>query len=102
MTSKSVLVSYLERKRVLKIPDEKTATDVEFLREKFRKEFNLESNVNIIFQRFDDEWSENIDLDDEAIINNKDKLTAMVVPILNTTKVSVLVDKVRLCYRSFA
>ena len=50
-----------------------------FLSEKFRKEFGFDSNVNVVFQRFDEEWNENIDLDAKSMIKDKDKLNAVIV-----------------------
>ena len=59
-------------------------SDVSFLELEFRKKFAFEAHVNLVvtFQRFDPEWNETVDLDEAAVINNKDKLTALVTPIL--------------------
>lgn len=85
--AKSVRISYLERKKILKIPEAKNNTDLDFLAEQFKKEFGLESDVSVIFQRFDDDWEENIDLDAESVINDKDKLNALVLNIPSTTMI---------------
>ena len=65
-------------------------SDVSFLDLEFRKEFAVEANVNLVvtFQRFDPQWNETVDLDEAAVINNKDKLTALVTPILVTPTVT--------------
>ena len=109
MESKSVLVSYGDRKKVLKIKVDSQLTDLEFVTKEFKKEFSFDSNVNIVltFQRFDSEWGEYIDLEPEATLNHKDKLTAVVTPTLVTptvtptlsadTKVSVSYNYVATC-----
>ena len=82
--SKSILVSYLQRNKILKIPDSPEG-DVGFLEAEFKKEFKFESNVNLVtFQRYDGEWGEYVDLDDDYSIANKEKLKAIVTPILVT------------------
>jgi len=58
--TKSILVTYLERNKVLKIPESNKTGNVEFMEKEFRKEFKFHSNVslNVIFQRFDSDWGE--------------------------------------------
>ena len=46
--TKSVLVTYLERNKVLKIADSNDSSDVKRLEEEFRKEFKFDSNVRLI------------------------------------------------------
>lgn len=82
---KSVLVSHLERRVVFKVPsDQKDIHDVEFVAQEFRKKFSYGSNVHvsITFQRFNSLWGEHIDLEEDDVINDKDKLTAVITPIL--------------------
>ena len=81
-----MLVCYMDRKKVLKIQSDQKMSDVSFLELEFRKEFAFEANVNLVvtFQRFEPEGNETVDLDEAAVINNKDKLTALVTPILVT------------------
>ena len=90
MATKSVLVSFMERKKIVKIDVEKQMSDVEFLSQEFRKEFCFESNVNVVvtFQRFDPEWGEYVDLEPDSVLNHKDKLLAVVTPILVTPSAS--------------
>ena len=47
MASKSVLVSYAGRKKVLSIDAEKQIDNLKFLTQELKKEFSFESNVNI-------------------------------------------------------
>lgn len=75
---KSVLVNHLERKVVFQIPQEKDISDVKFLIMKFQKKFNLKSNMQVIFQRFDAEWEQLVDLEEDDLIDDKDKLTAII------------------------
>ena len=76
MEAKSVLVSYVDRKKVLKFNVNTKLTDMEFITKEFMREFSFESNVNInvTFQRFDPEWDEYIDLEPGSTLNHKDKL----------------------------
>ena len=93
--SKSILVSYLERNKILKIPDS-TDGDVTFLEREFKKEFKFGSNVNLLvtFQRYDSEWGEYVDLDDEYSLGNKEKLKAVVTPVVVTPPASDVIDQV--------
>ena len=75
-SQKAVLVCCGERK-VLNIAKKKSTTDLEFLKEKFYQEFGLKS-CHVSFQRFDEEWDEYVELGEDSIIHNKDKLTAIV------------------------
>ena len=83
---KQVLVSYGDRKKVLRITSNSGLTDVEVLTNSFRTEFKFEANVNVVvtFQRFDPDWDETVDLESESVINDKNKLIAVVTPLLVT------------------
>lgn len=83
--SKVVLISYLERNKKVTIPGESTVGDLEYLREEFLKNFNFDRNVKlqITFQQFDPEWNEYVDLEDDAVVCNKDKLKVVVTPCLS-------------------
>ena len=79
--SKQVLVTYLERKKVLKIPLEKQESDIIFLTKEFRKEFKLEcGEFDMSFQLFSAIFGEYVELEDEIL--DKDKLKAIVQPQL--------------------
>ena len=87
MTSntKTVLVSYLEKKKRMVIPPEKSESDFEYLKCEFLTQFKFEQNVklNITFQKFYTEWpNDYVDLEDTDEIEDKDKLKAVVIPIL--------------------
>ena len=88
---KQVLVSFMDRRKVLKIPSNLEMSDVSFLTKEFQKEFSYDGNVNVIvtFQRYDPEWDKTVDLDPECLIKDKDKLTAVVTPVLVTPTLGV-------------
>ncbi len=50
----------------------------------FLKNFNFMKNVGltITFQHFEEDWNEFVDLDDDAIVQHKDKLKVIVSPSL--------------------
>ena len=77
---KTVLVSYLERNKVIRIPESKKENDIDYLAKEFKKVFAFDRNVNILltFQKFDQDWNEYIDLDDDSVLCNKDKIKAVV------------------------
>lgn len=84
-TTRAVLVSYLGSNKVLKIPSG-TADDIEYLRGVFCQEFSVEPNIGcIIFQKYDNDWSEYIDLESDAHLQNKDRLKAVVTTSDPTT-----------------
>ena len=86
-----MLVCYSDRKKVFKIDDSKQQmTDIEFLTMEFKKEFSFETqvNVSVTFQGFEPEWGESVDLEIDSYINHKDKLVAVVMPVLQTPNLS--------------
>ena len=87
MDVQQVLVSFMDRRKVVKIGPNTQMSDVSFLTKEFQKEFSYDCNVNVVvtFQR---EWDEMVDLDPDSRINDKDKLTGVVTPILVTPRVS--------------
>ena len=101
MEAKSVLVSFTDRK-IFKIDLGRQMSDMAFVTQAFRKEFTIESNVNVVvtFQRFDPEWGEHIDLDPDSELHHKDKLVAVVTPILVTPPASSTVEQslAEVCY----
>lgn len=97
MAVRTVLVSYLDHKKIVKLPPQGRHTasvnDFSYLSKEFIREFSFESNVKlkITFQRFNKEWEEDIDLEESDEIFDKDKLKAIVTPLLysNSTPSSV-------------
>lgn len=99
-------MTYLERNKVLKIPESNKTGDVEFLEKEFRKEFKFHSNVslNVTFQCFDSDWGEYVDLDEDCTLVHKDKLKAVVSPLLTTPSTDsceVIMGVVPACAQSF-
>ena len=75
MAEKSVLISYLDSKKAIKLPEKE---GLEFLKEAVMKSFSFERKARIEFQRFNAEWDEYVDLDELDDINHKDKLKVVV------------------------
>jgi hypothetical protein len=82
---KSVLVNYLERNKIFTIPALTNLSDIAFLETQFRKEFMFQRNVNIgiTFQRYDSDWGEYIDAEQDCQLNHKEKLKVVVTPLLS-------------------
>ena len=82
---RTVLISYLDRNKAFTIPDNKKVYDVEYLRGEFIKAFSFHSqnvNIEITFQKYDTEWDAYVDLEDDSSVDHKDKLKAVVMPVL--------------------
>ena len=81
---KEVLVSYLERNKVVSIPVSESADELSYLKKEFNNIFSFGSNVNLLvtFQKFNKDWGEYIDLETPAVLSDKDKLKAVVTPLL--------------------
>ena len=90
MAVKRVLVSYLDRNKVITIPDDTGEGDVQYVIKEFKKAFNFEGCVNlgIVLQKFDSEWDTYVDLEKNDALVNKDKVKAVVMPILEDRVVS--------------
>ena len=90
MSTKSVLVNYSERNKVFTIPQSTDIYDLSYLEKGFRKEFKFQANVNleISFQRFEKDWDEYVELDKSCILNHREKLKAVVTPLLTDGSLS--------------
>ena len=86
MLTKPVLLSNSERNKIVKIPQDKEMSDIEYLENEFRKCFSYEGNVSIAvsFHKFSLEWDDYIELDHDGLVNDKDKLKVVVTPRLIT------------------
>ena len=84
--AKVVLVSYLDRNKVIRIPHDKPShrTDLEFLEDSFRSSFSFQKNVKlcVTFQRYNNDWGEYVDMEPFELVENKEKLKAVVSPLL--------------------
>ena len=79
--AKRVLLSYLERNKIVDIPERKEENDVQYMKNEFLNIFNLIDDVtvdDVFFQKFDEEWDAFIDLEDDDELNDKDKVKAVV------------------------
>ena len=84
MSTKPVLVNYAERNKIFHIPKSIDVPDVVYLEGEFRKEFKFKRNVNldISFQRFEKDWDDYVEVDKNGSLMNKEKLKAVVTPLL--------------------
>ena len=82
---KSVLLSYLDRNRVVHIPEGES--DLPSLERAFRHEFSYQDvstgTTIISFQIFDADWNDYVELDDDALIPDKSKIKVVITPLLN-------------------
>ena len=79
--SKTVLVAYLERKKKINIEKKPTESEYQQLREEAVKIFGIDKRVNsrqLIFQRFDPEWDDYIDVDEGDVFAHKGKLKLVI------------------------
>lgn len=82
--AKQVLVSYLERNKIIRIPTSLECDELSHLTTEFKAAFSFGGNVNIqvTFQKFDNDWGEFIDLETPLTLQHKDKLKAVIILIL--------------------
>ena len=73
--NKKVLVSYLEYKPIFEIPVNPPKGDITYLREKFLSNFK---QTNVTFQRFHTGFQSLVDLNNDAKLQDMDRLTAIV------------------------
>ena len=78
-----VLVSYLERKQVFKVPNT-IEDDILYLKSEVLKGFTFGTNVNleVTFQKYDKEWEDFVDVPEDYRVAEKDRLKAVVTPSL--------------------
>jgi len=80
MAMKQVLVSYGERKKVVKIPLDKPESDLDCITKACHKDFGI-TESNMTFQRFDPTWDEYVDLEEDSEVHDKDKLKLVVMSL---------------------
>ena len=73
MSTKTVLLSHSERNKIVKIPQDKEISDIEYLENEFRKFFSYEGNVSIMvsFHKFNLDWDDYIELDRDELVNDR-------------------------------
>ena len=69
-----VLVSYLGRNQVFSLQDNDKAGQMRDLKQKVSSYFGISSGTKIILQRYDKEWDTYLDLDEEDIFHDRDRL----------------------------
>ena len=88
------MLSYLDRNKLVKIPENFQGNELAYLEEEFRKNFSYQGNVSICisFHKFDTEWDDFIEVERDTAINNKDKLKVIVTSQLVTPAHSAMND----------
>lgn len=71
---KQILVKYLERKKIINIPQE----GFRFLKREFFRAFKI-AEAPITFQRYNATFNEYVDLEESEPINDKDRLQAIIL-----------------------
>ena len=86
MDSKTVLLKYKESRKKIVIPAEKGISDMAFVESSFRKLFKFEGQVNltISFQRFDMDFQELVDLEENEELQDMEKLNVVVTSTVTT------------------
>ena len=80
-------MSYLDRNAVVKVPQLlQNEMHITFLEGEVRRRFSFGSNlhVNIIFQKYDQDWSKYVYLDSDVVLGDKEKLKMIVTPHIVT------------------
>ncbi len=85
--SKMVLVSYLDRNKVFKIPRSEVQDNLAFLEKQFKAEFKFDSNVHleVTFEKFDQELGCHVEVKKDYVLHDKEKLKAVVTSRLATS-----------------
>lgn len=84
--AKKVFVSYLERKQVFEVSST-VEDDIAHLTTEVLKGFTFDTNVNldVTFQKYDEDWDEYLDVSKTYKVKEKDRLKAVVIPSLTDT-----------------
>ena len=80
MPNRQVLVAFGDRRKVIALqecPDK--STDLLLLTNEFKRVFEVNTLGSIIFQKFEEDWNEYIDVEEGTELANKDKLKAIVL-----------------------
>ena len=86
MSDRAVLLSYGERNKAVKMLP--SANDLSFLRNVVERTFlkveESHGGANVYFQKYDTEWEEWVDVDEDFVAETKDKLKVVVTCTLVT------------------
>ncbi len=87
--AKTVLVCYNGNKKPIRVPPGEN--EMEFLKNRCSSLFKFDDNVrlHITFQKFDKDWDEMVDLEEDSVVCHKDKLNMVVQPSLMPIEVSL-------------
>ena len=73
------MLSYLERNKIIKVPETFEGNELKYLEEEIWKNFSYQGNLTICisFHKFDADWDDYIEVEKGTAIDNKDKLKVM-------------------------
>ena len=90
---KTVLLSYSERNKLVKIPEDKGESDLAYLQRKFKELYSVEgTTTRVSFQRYNEEWKTLLEVDEDDAIMNKDTFKVVIVETPIEESVSFLVE----------
>ena len=81
-----VLASYLGRNQIFNVTEDDKKSQMRDLMQHISSYFEISSTTKFILQRYDKEWDTYIDLDENDVLEDRDKLKVMV--ILECTQVA--------------
>ena len=81
---KLVLVSYNSSNKVVKLPAVESSEELSYLVKECKKMFKFGANVNfnVTFQHYDPVWDAYVDIDQDYVLEERDKLNMIVLPLL--------------------
>lgn len=90
MPDKQVLISYLDSNKVVRIPQSISGDQLPYLTQQFKKAFLFGENVKLLvtFQKYNADWGEYIDLETPVVVEHKEKLKAIITPLLTDNSIS--------------
>lgn len=74
-----VLVSYLGRNQIFSLEENDKKSQTRDLKQKVSSYFEIASTAKFILQRYDKEWDSYIDLDEEDVLQDHDKLRITII-----------------------
>ena len=74
MATRTVLLISGERRKVVELPAGVADHDYDYLRCVFVRTFSAKNEANVHFQRYDREWEEWIDLDEDFVAVDRERI----------------------------
>ena len=97
---KAVLLSFLDRNKVVKIPEGIDGSELDYIRKQCKTLFSFQQQVSIkiTLQRFSEDWNEFVNLEEGDTLKDKEKLKIVITPHLQTPDASECDHKVNLYF----